>query len=144
MHLSPSKCKVLSQIWWGDILALTLCKEHSEIVFLLIGMSETRSRYASLKLVWPLPISYTSGAGVTLGFHWKVVYSAPIRSVYGCETWPAQEDLCRLTVFNHWCLSSLARVRWQQHAVLTKYRQEYLDLTAHQWKELFLYVHCND
>jgi hypothetical protein len=43
------------------------------------------------------------------------VFKATVRTIllYGCETWPMrQEDERRLSVFDHWCLRSILRVRY--------------------------------
>ena len=46
------------------------------------------------------------------------VYNAAVRPVllYASETWPLRvEDMKRLSVFDHRCLRSLAKVSWEQH-----------------------------
>ena len=126
MCFAPSKCKVLLQDWQEPVPALTLCGVQLELVenFKYLGslitagggvgeeitsrIARARTAFANLRHLW-------RRRDIRLSLKGRV-YNAAVRSVllYGCETWPLRaEDARRLSVFDHRCLRSIARVWWE-------------------------------
>jgi hypothetical protein len=78
-------------------------------------MNEITARIdAARKAFFQLKMPLWSRREISLGTKIKV-YQAAIRTIllYGCETWPLKmEDKRRLTVFDHWCLRIILRIRY--------------------------------
>ena len=77
-------------------------------------IGKARAAFANLRHLWRRP-------DVSLSIKGRV-YNAAVRStlLYGSETWPLKaEDVKRLSVFDHRCLRSIARV-WWEHRVSNK------------------------
>ena len=122
MHFAPSKCKVLLQDWSGPNPNLILAGQSIEVVdkFTYLGsfispeglikddvtlrIGKARADFSSLQHLWRRLDSLSIKGRV---------YEASMRSVllYGSETWALRKgDLRKLTVFDHWCLRSIARI----------------------------------
>ena len=125
MQFTPAKCKVLLQDWSGSDPNLTLAGEPIEVVekFTYLGscieagglvgeeigrrIAKARAAFANLRHLW-------QRRDVSLSVKGRV-YNAAVRPVllYGCETWPLRaQDLKRISVFDHRCLRSIARIWW--------------------------------
>jgi hypothetical protein len=128
MYFAPSKSKVLLQDWQDPVPAFTINDEQLEVVnkFVYLGscisaggcvgdeitlrIAKARLAFANLKHLWRRRDKSFSLKGR--------VYNASVRAVllYGCESWSLRtEDAQRLSVFDHRCLRSIARVWWQHH-----------------------------
>jgi hypothetical protein len=139
MCFAPSKCKVLLQDLQGAEPALTLAGDTLEIVdhFIYLGscvtagggvgeeishrIARARAAFANLKHLW-------RRRDIRLILKGRI-YRATVRAIllYGCETWPLRaEDVRRLSVFEHRCLRSIARIWWQQRASNYTVRQKVL------------------
>ena len=84
-------------------------------------MAKARRAFANLKHLWcrrDVPLSLKGR-----------VYRTTVRAVllYGCETWPIRaEDVHRLSVFDHRCLRSIARLQWQDRVCNEEVRRRVL------------------
>jgi len=61
------------------------------------------------------------------------IYQAAIRSVllYGCESWPVRaSDMCKLEVFDHWCLRILAKVKYNDRLSNEQVRKKCFDIES--------------
>jgi exonuclease III len=139
MHFGPSKCKVLLQDWQEPVPAFTIGDETLETVesFVYLGSCIVAGGVVGNEV--DLRISKARLAFVNLRHLWRRrdirlslkgrVYSASVRSVllYGCETWPLlSDDVHRLSVFDHRCLRSIARIWWQHHVSNDEVRRRVL------------------
>jgi hypothetical protein len=126
LSLSARKCKVMVFDWSDPVPNLELGGNVLEVVdkFVYLGscfsnkglqdeisgrIIKARAAYTNLRHLW-------RRRDISLAVKGRV-YNASVRSVllYGCESWPVRvEDLQRLTVFDHRCLRSIARVWWEQ------------------------------
>ncbi|KER28391.1 hypothetical protein T265_04774 [Opisthorchis viverrini] len=126
MCFTPAKCKVLLQDRVDSNPSLMLAGEPIEVVakFVYLGscispgglakddisirIGKARAAFANLRHLWRRrDISFSVKGRV---------YNAAVRSVllYGSETWPLRaEDVKRLSVFDHRCLRSIARIWWE-------------------------------
>jgi hypothetical protein len=148
MCFAPSKCKVLFQDWQGAEPALTLAGDTLEIVdhFIYLGscvtagggagdeishrIARARAAFANLKHLW-------RRRDIRLTLKGRI-YRATVRAVllYGCETWPLRvEDIRRLSVFEHRCLRSIARVWWQHRVSNITVSQRVLGADSHALSE---------
>ncbi|CAH8657151.1 unnamed protein product [Dicrocoelium dendriticum] len=149
MYFSPSKCKALLQDWQVPLPALTLAGETLEVVesFVYLGccitaggavgdeismrISKARLAFSRLRHLW-------RRHDIRLSIKGRV-YCATVRAVllYGCKTWPIRkDDLSRLSVFEHRCLRSIARVWCQHHVSNVEVRQRVLGRGSHSLEEL--------
>jgi hypothetical protein len=126
LDLSPGKCKVMVFDWSAPAPALTLNGNTLEVVdsFIYLGcrfstngsQEETTNRIAKARAAFTNLHHLWRRRDVSLSLKGRV-YNATVRAVllYGCETWTTRvEDVQRLTVFDHRCLRSIARVWWEQ------------------------------
>ena len=125
--LHPQNCKVLLQDWLGPNPNLVLAGEPIEVVdsYIYLGscisagglagnevslrIMKARVAFSNLQHLW-------RRRDVSLSVKGRV-YNAAVRSVllYGSETWPLRaEDIRRLSVFDHRCLRSIARIWWER------------------------------
>ncbi|TPP67314.1 Acyl-CoA:glycerol-3-phosphate acyltransferase [Fasciola gigantica] len=122
MCFAPSNCKLLLQDWQQPVSVLTLSGDQLEVVssskylksLITVGGGgvgggdhitncDSQSSFCE-------PAPSVAPLDIRLSLKGKV-YSATIRRVLpcGCETWPLRvEDTQRLSVFDHWCLRSIA------------------------------------
>ncbi|VDO62502.1 unnamed protein product [Schistosoma margrebowiei] len=119
---------LLLQDWQDSNPVLTLDDEQIEVVEKLVylgscisaggGMSDgidtclvkARAAYANLGHLWCLRV-------VSLAMKGRI-YNASVRAVllYACETWPLRdEDVRRISLFDHRCLRGIADIQWQHH-----------------------------
>ena len=128
MRLAPSKCKVLLQDWTESNPELLISGEVLGTVdkFTYLGSCITAGGHIAEDL--SMRIVKARVAFCNLRHLWRRkdvslkvkgrVYNAAVRPVllYASETWPMRvEDVRRLSVFDHRCLRSLARINWEQH-----------------------------
>ena len=82
---------------------------------------KARAAFANLRHLW-------RRRDVSLALKGRV-YLATVRAVllYGCETWPMrEEDVRKLSAFDHRCLRSISRVWWQHHVSNAEVRRRVL------------------
>jgi hypothetical protein len=136
MYFAPSKCKVLVQDWQGSVPALVLDGKHLEVVDKFVYLGSCVSAGGCMKDEIALRIAKARLTFVNLKHLWRRrdvslalkgrVYNTTVRAVllYGCETWSLRtEDAHRLTVFDHRCLRTIARVWWQHRITNEAVRQ---------------------
>jgi hypothetical protein len=136
MCFTPAKCKALLQDWIGPNPNLTLAGEQIEIVdkFIYLGSCITPGGLANDEI--SLRIGKARAAFANLRHLWRRndislsikgrVYNAAVRPVlmYGSETWPMRaDDLRKLSVFDHRCLRSIAKVQWEHRTSNAELRQ---------------------
>ncbi|KER25293.1 LOW QUALITY PROTEIN: hypothetical protein T265_14240 [Opisthorchis viverrini] len=84
----------------------------------LAPWKQARAAFANLRHLWRRPDISFSVKGR--------VYNAAVRSIllYGSETWPLRaEDVKRLSVFDHRCLRSIARIWWEHRISSSEVRR---------------------
>ncbi|VDP84560.1 unnamed protein product [Echinostoma caproni] len=126
MCFAPFRCKVLVQEWQEPVPAPILCGDQLEVVesFKYLGSliasgggvgEETTSRIAKARVTFANLRYLWRRHDIRLSLKGRV-YIAAVRSVflYGCETRPlCVEGANRLSVFDHRCLRSIARIWWE-------------------------------
>ena len=149
MCFAPAKCKVLLQDWVGAQPTLVLSGQPLEIVdeFTYLGsricpgglikceissrIGKARAAFANLRHLWRRP-------DVSLLIKGRV-YNAAVRStlLYGAETWPLRaEDIRQLSVFDHRCLRSIARVWWEHRISNAEVRRMVFGANARSIEEV--------
>ena len=139
MRFAPSKCKMLLQDWVDSTPNLTLSGEEIEAVdkFCYLGSiispggrisDEISSRIQKARLAFSNLAHLWRRRDIRLSVKGRV-YAAAVRPVllYGCETWPLRVvDMERLSVFEHRCLRSIARVWWNNRISNAEVRRRVL------------------
>ena len=126
MRFTPPKCKVLLQDWVGSNPNLILAGEPISVVDHFNYLGSLISPGGLAKEEVTQRIAKASAAFANLRHLWRRrdislsikgrVYNAAVRSIllYGSETWPLRaEDSRKISVFDHRCLRSIARVWWE-------------------------------
>ncbi|KER19410.1 hypothetical protein T265_15549, partial [Opisthorchis viverrini] len=126
MHFTPAKCKVLLQDWVGSNPSLMLADEPIEVVDKFVYLDSCISPGGLTKDEISIRIGKARAASANLRHLWRRrhisfyvkgrVYNAAVRSIllYGSETWSLRaEDIKRLSVFDHRCVRSIARIWWE-------------------------------
>ena len=125
MQFAPSKCKVLLQDWSAPIPTFFIAGSPLEVVdrFTYLGSvfssacnvaDEISARISRARIAFANPRHLWRRKDVRLAIKARV-YNACVRSVllYGSETWPFRdEDINRLSMFDHRCLRQLAHISW--------------------------------
>ncbi|WP_432422665.1 reverse transcriptase domain-containing protein [Streptococcus dysgalactiae] len=149
MCFAPSKCKVLLQDWQEPVPVITLNGDRLNVVdnFVYLGSNiaagggvgdEISSRIAKARLAFANLRHLWRRRDIRLSLKGRV-YKATVRSVllYGCETWPLRaEDARRLSVFDHRCLRSIARIRWQHRVSNDEVRRRVLGIDSRPLTEV--------
>ena len=149
MCFAPAKCKVLLQDWIGPQPSLVLSGQPLEVVeeFTYLGsricpggsikneissrIGKARAAFANLRHLWRRP-------DVSLSIKGRV-YNAAVRSIllYASETWSLRtEDIHRLSVFDHRCLRSIARVWWEHRISNAEVRRMVFGANARSIEEV--------
>jgi hypothetical protein len=143
LYFAPAKCKMLVQDWQGPVPALTLAGDSLDLVdsFVYLGShittgggigEEVSARIAKARLAFGNLKHLWRRRDIRLSLKGRV-YCAAVRSVllYACETWPLRAaDARRLSAFEHRCLRTIARVRWQQHVSNSEVRVRVLGASS--------------
>lgn len=136
LRFAPSKCKCLLQDWETPIPSLLIAGCVVECVDNFTYLGSCISSHGDASAEVSERIRKARLAFVNLRHLWKRrdvrlstkgrVYAAAVRPVllYATETWPLRsEDIRRLSVFDHRCLRSIARVRWENRVSNTDIRR---------------------
>ncbi|MBM6549358.1 reverse transcriptase family protein, partial [Streptococcus dysgalactiae subsp. equisimilis] len=139
MRFAPSKCKMLLHDWVGPAPNLILAGEVIERVDKFCYLGSLISADGSISDEVSARIQRARLAFANLSHLWRRrdvrlsvkgrVYAAAVRPVllYGSETWPLRaEDSRRLSVFDHRCLRSIARVWWDHQISNAEVRRRVL------------------
>ena len=123
MRFTPPKCKMLLQDWVGSNPNLLLADEPISVVDHLNYLDSLISPGGLSKKEVTQRIAKASAAFANHRHLWRhrdlslsikgSVYNAVVRPIllYGSKTWPlCAEDSRRISVFDHRCLRSIARV----------------------------------
>ena len=149
MSFAPAKCKVLFQDWVGSKPSMVISGQPLEVVeeFTYLGsricpggsikseissrIGKARAAFANLRHLWRRP-------DVSLTIKGRV-YNAAVRStlLYASESWPIRaEDIHKLSVFDHRCLRSIARVWWEHRISNAEVRRMVFGANARSIEEV--------
>ena len=145
MSFFSAKCKILLQDWTDPLPSLCIANHQLEVCesFTYLGSciapggkieEEISQRIAKARLAFSGLRHLWRRRDVSLRLKGRV-YETTVRAVllYGGEAWPLrQEDIRRLSTFDHRCLRSLARVWWQDGTRNEDVRRKVLGEASHQ------------
>ena len=148
MRFAPSKCKMLLHDWVGPTPTLTIAGEPLDRVENFCYLGSYISADGKLSDEVSLRIRKARLAFTNLSRLWRRrdirlsvkgrVYAATVRAVllYGTETWPLRvEDKQRLSVFDHRCLRSIARIWWDNRVSNIEVRRRVLATEVNHWNK---------
>jgi hypothetical protein len=139
LRFAPSKCKFMLQDWAGDIPSLSVAGSTIDQVDSFTYLGSCICPNGGVAEEVSERIRKARVAFANLGHLWRRrdirlatkgrVYAAAVRPVllYGSETWPLRaEDVRQVSVFDHRCLRSIARVRWDTRVSNAEVRRRVL------------------